>query len=84
VIGYGPRLATMPGRCGTGEGDGRKAGRSRMDMIHYDPPLPELPLLRGLHLTGGAPRPPRVDWASFVIRLAQVMAERRDPLPPAA
>ena len=52
-------------------------------MIHYDPPLPELPLLRGLHLTGGAPRPPRVDWASFVIRLAQVIAERRDPLPPA-
>ena len=55
-----------------------------MDLIHYDPPLPELPLLRGLHLVGRAPPPPRADWASFVIRLAQVMAERRDPLPPSA
>jgi hypothetical protein len=55
----------------------------RMDVLIYDPPLPELPLLRGLHLEGSAAPPPRIDWAGFVIRLAQVMAERQDRLPPA-
>ncbi len=50
-----------------------------MDLTTYDPALPELPLLRGLRLaTGETPAPPRFDWARYVIRLAQVMAERQD------
>ena len=51
-----------------------KAARLRaMDLTTYDPPLPELPLLRRIRLEGGEP-PPRFDWAAYVIRLAQVMA----------
>lgn len=50
-----------------------------MDVLTYDPALPELPLLRGLRLAHGeVPAPPRFDWAAHVIRLAQVMAERQD------
>jgi hypothetical protein len=50
-----------------------------MDLMTYDPTLPELPLLRGLRLDGGEPLPPlRIDWAAYVIRLAQVMAGRED------
>jgi hypothetical protein len=47
-----------------------------MDLVHYDPPLPELPLLRGLSLAGGEEPAPRFDWAGYVIRLAQAVAER--------
>ena len=47
-----------------------------MDLVHYDPPLPELPLLRGLALGGGEEPAPRFDWAACVIRLAQAVAER--------
>jgi hypothetical protein len=50
-----------------------------MDVLTYDPALPELPLLRGLRLvTGDTPAPPRFDWGAYVIRLAQVVAERQD------
>lgn len=50
-----------------------------MDVLTYDPALPELPLLRGLRLvTGDTPAPPRFDWAGHVIRLAQVIAERQE------
>lgn len=50
-----------------------------MDLTTYEPPLPELPLLRGLRLGGGERLPSlRIDWAAYVIRLAQVMAERQD------
>ncbi|WP_176559235.1 hypothetical protein [Rubellimicrobium roseum] len=50
-----------------------------MDLVTYDPALPELPLLRGLRLpsSDGAVPPARFDWAGYVIRLAQVVAERR-------
>ena len=48
-----------------------------MDLLIYDPPLPELPLLRGLRATA-AGEALRFDWASFVIRLAQAVAERRE------
>lgn len=50
-----------------------------MDLVTYDPALPELPLLRGLRLPRGegAVPPVRFDWAAYVIRLAQVVAERR-------
>ena len=52
-----------------------------MDLVHYDPPLPELPLLRGLRLRGvDAPPPPRFDWAAYVIRLAQAVAGQNRPL----
>jgi hypothetical protein len=47
-----------------------------MDLLIYDPPLPELPLLRGLRATA-AGEALRFDWASFVIRLAKAVAERR-------
>ncbi len=48
-----------------------------MDLFTYDPALPELPMLRGLRLEGGEPLPPlRIDWAAYVIRLAQVMAKQ--------
>jgi hypothetical protein len=47
-----------------------------MDLLTYDPPLPELPLLRGLRLgRDGDLAPPRFDWASYVIRLARAVAE---------
>ncbi len=50
-----------------------------MDLFTYDPALPDLPLLRGLRVGGGEPLPPlRIDWAAYVIRLAQVMASRED------
>jgi hypothetical protein len=54
-----------------------------MDLVHYDPPLPELPLLRGLRLPGMEPfsPPPRFDWASYVIRLAKAVAERNPGTP---
>jgi len=49
-----------------------------MDLLTYDPALPELPLLRGLRLPAreGAALPARFDWATYVIRLAQAVAER--------
>jgi len=50
-----------------------------MDLLLYDPPLPELPLLRGLRRQTGQDGLPRFDWASFVIRLAQAVAERGHP-----
>lgn len=47
-----------------------------MDLVTYDPPLPELPLLRGLRLGPGPCDPaPGIDWAAYVIRLARAMAE---------
>jgi hypothetical protein len=47
-----------------------------MDLATYDPMLPELPLLRGLRLgPGDRPAAPRIDWAAYVIRLAQAMAD---------
>ena len=51
-----------------------------MDLLIYDPPLPELPLLRGLRglRATAAGEALRFDWASFVIRLAQAVAERRE------
>lgn len=50
-----------------------------MDLTTYDPALPELPLLRGLRLPDGELASPlRFDWASYVIRLAKVMAEPQD------
>ncbi len=49
-----------------------------MDVLTYDPALPELPLLRGLRLASESPAPPRFDWAGYVIRLAQVVAERQE------
>ncbi len=50
-----------------------------MDLTTYDPALPDLPLLRGLRLAvGETPAPPRFDWGAYVIRLAQVLAERQD------
>lgn len=45
-----------------------------MDVLTYDPPLPELPLLRGLRLGPGEGPLPRFDWATYVIRLAQALA----------
>ena len=51
-----------------------------MDLVHYDPPLPELPLLRGLRLPGLDAPPPRFDWAAYVIRLAQAVAGQDRPL----
>lgn len=50
-----------------------------MDLLIYDPPLPELPLLRGLRREPREDDLPRFDWASFVIRLARAVAERRHP-----
>ncbi len=50
-----------------------------MDLLNYDPSLPELPLLRGLRLEDDKPPPRRFDWAAYVIRLAQVMAEGSAP-----
>jgi hypothetical protein len=51
-----------------------------MDLLTFDPALPELPLLRGLRLAPGEVEPlPRFDWAGYVIRLAQAVAERRGP-----
>ena len=53
-----------------------------MDVLTYDPMIPELPLLRGLRLAPGeAPAPARFDWGSYVIRLAQAMAGPRDGAP---
>jgi hypothetical protein len=50
-----------------------------MDLVHYDPPLPDLPLLRGLRLPGrDMPPLPRFDWAAYVIRLAQAVAGQDD------
>ena len=49
-----------------------------MDVLTYDPTIPELPLLRSLRLApGNAPPLPRFDWGAYVIRLAQAMAEPR-------
>jgi hypothetical protein len=49
-----------------------------MDLFIYEPPLPELPLLRGLRMgPGDRPAAPRIDWAAYVIRLAQAMADPR-------
>ncbi len=46
-----------------------------MDVLTYDPQLPELPLLRGLRLgPGEGPASSRFDWAGYVIRLAQATA----------
>ena len=46
-----------------------------MDVLNYDPPIPELPLLRGLRLGAGeGPAQPRFDWGAYVIRLAQATA----------
>jgi hypothetical protein len=47
-----------------------------MDLLLYDPPLPELPLLRGLRVTGNGETLPRFDWAAYVIRLAKAVAQR--------
>lgn len=47
-----------------------------MDLLLYDPPLPELPLLRGLRPEAGEGPSPRFDWAGYVIRLARAVAER--------
>jgi hypothetical protein len=52
-----------------------------MDLLLYDPPLPELPLLRGLRAAAGQDPAPRFDWAGYVIRLAQAVAEREDGRP---
>ena len=52
-----------------------------MDLLIYDPPLPELPLLRGLRLGGGEGPVPRFDWAGYVIRLAQAVALREGGRP---
>ena len=43
-----------------------------MDLVTYDPAIPELPLLRGLRLEPVGPE--RFDWASYVIRLARAVA----------
>jgi hypothetical protein len=49
-----------------------------MDLVSYDPALPELPLLNALRLgPGDGPAAPRIDWAAYVIRLAQAMASPR-------
>ena len=45
-----------------------------MDVLTYDPPLPEVPLLRGLRLGEGEGPPPGFDWGTYVIRLAQALA----------
>ncbi|WP_210528883.1 hypothetical protein [Rubellimicrobium arenae] len=52
-----------------------------MDLMTYDPALPELPLLRGLRLPGNGTPPPRFDWADYVIRLAKAVAERSGGTP---
>jgi hypothetical protein len=50
-----------------------------MDLTTYDPALAEVPLLRGLPPPSReAPPPLRFDWAGYVIRLAQVLAERQE------
>jgi hypothetical protein len=49
-----------------------------MDLTTYDPALAEVPLLRGLPLPAREAPPPRFDWAGYVIRLAQVLAERQE------
>ena len=54
-----------------------------MDLLIYDPPLPELPLLRGLRVAAGEAPAPRFDWAGYVIRLAKAMAEREGGRPAA-
>jgi hypothetical protein len=46
-----------------------------MDLVNYDPPLPDLPLLRKFARRDEEPAP-RFDWAAYVIRLAKVVAER--------
>ena len=47
-----------------------------MDLVHYDLALPDSPPPRGLP-PGTNDRPaPGFDWASYVIRLAQAVAER--------
>ena len=52
-----------------------------MDLVHYDASLPELPLLRGIRLTGAQDTDPptRIDWADYVIRLAKAVAGRSLP-----
>ncbi len=52
-----------------------------MDLLHYDPPLPELPLMRGLRAMLGQDPAPRFDWAGYVIRLAKAVAEREGGQP---
>ena len=47
-----------------------------MDLLIYEPPLPELPLLRGLRVTADGEPVPRFDWAGYMIRLAQAVAQR--------
>jgi hypothetical protein len=47
---------------------------ARMDLVTYDPPLPDLPRLGGLDLAPPASVP--FDWAAHVIRLARAVAER--------
>jgi hypothetical protein len=50
-----------------------------MDLVHYDPALPDLPLLRGLRAELEDQPAPRFDWAGYVIRLARAVAERDSP-----
>lgn len=45
-----------------------------MDLMLYDPSLPELPLLGGLRPQDREGEEPRFDWADYVIRLAQAVA----------
>ena len=52
-----------------------------MDLLLYDPPLPELPLLRSLRAAVAEDPAPRFDWAGHVIRLARAVAEREGGQP---
>ena len=52
-----------------------------MDLLLYDPPLPELPLMRGLRALAHGETSPRFDWADYVIRLAKAVAEREGGRP---
>jgi hypothetical protein len=54
-----------------------------MDLLLYDPPLPELPLLGRLRPQHPEGEGARFDWADYVIRLALAVAGRERGQPSA-